>query len=349
MKAVVVIKPGEVAVKEVEKPVPGPKEVLARVSYSGICGTDVEIFKGSSSLTKDSFVNYPVRIGHEWSGIVEAVGSEVTDFKPGDRVISDTDYTCGVCEDCLSGNYRKCRHIRSLGTVGNFKDGAHAEYIVNHAWHMHKIPDTLSMEDAVLVEPATIAYNAILDCEPKAGQTMLIVGTGAIGLLAVYLAKQKGLHVLLAGRKPSKLEVGLKMGADAVLNLTEGSLDAFVKEQTAGKGVEIFYETTGVGDFLNQAISLTGYRGTIATVAFYTDHLSDFNVNMMVLEHKRLLGCEGANWHTEEVMQILSESKVSFAPIRTHKVKLEDAPEAIINSGRGNETKIKTIIEVHPE
>lgn len=349
MKAVVVIKPGEVAVRDVEKPVPGPKEVLAKVSYSGICGTDIEIYKGASSLTKDSYVNYPVRIGHEWSGIVEAVGSEVMDLKPGDRVISDTDYTCGVCEDCLSGNYRKCRHIRSLGTVGNFKDGAHAEYIVNHAWHMHKIPDTLSLPDAVLVEPATIAYNAILDCDPKEGQTILIVGTGAIGLLAVYLAKQKGLRVLLAGRKKAKLEVGLYMGADAVLNLTECSLEDFVKEQTGGRGVEIFYETTGAGEFLEKAVTLTGYRSTIATVAFYTEHLTNLNVNMMVLEHKRLLGCEGANWHTEEVMQILADSKISFAPIRTHMVKLEEVPDAIINSKRDNETKIKTIVEINPE
>lgn len=347
MKAIVVHKPGEVSCAEVEKPKPGPKEVLAKVSYSGICGTDVEIYKGAKSLTKDSVVKYPVRIGHEWSGIVEAVGSEVTDVKPGDRVISDTDYTCGECEDCKSGNYRKCKHLRSLGTVGNFKDGAHAEYIVNHHWHMHKLPDGLSLEEAVLVEPATIAYNALLDCGMEPEKTILIVGTGAIGLMAVWLAKQKGLRVLLAGRKPSKLAVAEKLGADVLINLTTDELEKSVKEQTDGLGVDIFYETTGAGRFLEQAVNMTRYRGTIATVAFYENHLTDFNANRMVLEHIRFLGCEGANWHTEEVMELMAKADISFAELLTHRVSLEEAPEAIRNSREHSDTKIKVLIDMN--
>lgn len=346
MKAVVAYGSGRVEVAEVEKPVPGPKEVLVKVHYSGICGTDVEISNGATSLTRDSWLNYPVRIGHEWSGIVEAVGSEVTDFKPGDRVISDTDYTCGTCEACLSGNHQKCKRLRSLGTVGNFKDGAHAEYIVNHHWHLHKIPDSMPLDEAVLVEPATIAYNALLDCTPKPEQTILIVGTGAIGLMAVYLAKYKGLRVLLAGRKPMKLELGKQLGADAVVNLTQESLEDFVKEQTNGFGVDIFYETTGVEDFLSRAVHMTRYRGTIATVAFYNGYPKDFNVNKMVLEHIRLLGLEGASWHTVEVMDIMANSGISFKPLLTHRVKLIDAAEAIRNIKQDSANKIKVLIEM---
>lgn len=346
MKAIVVNAPGNIGYAEVEKPKPGPYEVLAKVSYCGICGTDSEIYYGDTSLTRKGLVRYPVRIGHEWSGVVEEVGAKVKEFKPGDRVISDTGSSCGICKECLSGNFKRCRQLRSLGTVGFHKEGAFAEYIVMYHWHMHKIPDNVSMEEAALVEPATIALNGLEDCAPDPESTVLITGTGAIGLLAVSMAKQKGLRVLLAGRKQFKLDVGLAMGADAVVNLTTEDLKTFVGEQTGGKGLELFYDTTGASEFITQALELTGYMGTIALVGFYEKSLNHFDVNRMVMEHKRIQGCEGSAWRAPQVLELAKQGKIRLKPLITGRIPFEEAADAIRSSRENTEKKIKILVEM---
>ena len=349
MKALVVKAPGEIEYQEIEKPVPGPYEVVSKVCYCGICGTDTEIFHGDTNLAKNGLIHYPVRIGHEWSGIVEAVGSEVKDFKPGDRVISDTGSSCGKCEACLSGNFRKCDTLVSLGTAGDCKDGAFAEYIVMHHWHMHKIPDNISLEEAALVEPGTVALHGLENSGAKAGQTILVTGTGAIGLMAANLAKQMGLTVLLAGRKPFKLNIGKQMGADVVINTTQEDLGEAVKKATNGRGVDIFYDTTGSMDIINQGLDLTAYMGKITLLAFYDGMLDNFDVNKLVMFHKSLLGCEGTDWCAPRVLDIVARKKVPLTPMITHKVSFVEAADAIRNSRKNTAEKIKTLVKIKEE
>lgn len=349
MKALVVTAPGQMEYQEIEKPIPGPCEVVSRVCYCGICGTDGEIYHGDTSLAENGLIHYPVRIGHEWSGIVEAVGSEVKDFKPGDRVISDTGSSCGKCEACLSGNFRKCDKLVSLGTIGDYKEGAFAEYIVMHHWHMHKIPDNISLEEAALVEPGTVALHGLENSKAKAGETILVTGTGVIGLMAVNLAKQMGLKVLLAGRKPFKLDIGLQMGADAVINTTEEDLSEAVRRVTDGRGVDIFYDTTGAMDIVKHAMDLTVYAGRISLLAFYDDLLNAFDVNKLVMFHKSLLGCEGTDWCAPRVLDIVAQKKVPLTPMITHRVSFEKAADAIRTSRQNTAEKIKTMVQIGAE
>lgn len=349
MKALVVTAPGQIEYKEFAKPVPGPYEVVSRVCYCGICGTDGEIFHGDTSLAEDGLIHYPVRIGHEWSGVVEAVGCEVTDFKPGDRVISDTGSSCGTCEACLGGNFRKCKKINSLGTVGDHKEGAFAEYIVMYHWHMHKIPDDVALEDAALVEPGTVAMHALENSKAKAGETILVTGTGVIGLMAVNLAKQMGLRVLLAGRKPFKLDIGKQMGADVVINTTQEDLSEAVLKITDGRGVDIFYDTTGAMEIVNRAMDLTAYGARISLLAFYDDLLNAFDVNKLVMYHKSLLGCEGTDWCAPRVLDIVAKKLVPLSPMITHRVSFEEAADAIRNSRKDTALKIKTMVQIGKE
>lgn len=346
MKAIVVYAPKDMRYVELEKPKPGPREVLARVSFCGICGTDAEIYHGDTSLTRNGLVKYPVRIGHEWSGIVEEVGSEVKNFKPGDRVISDTGSSCGKCAECLSGNFKKCADINSLGTVGNHKAGAFAEYILMHEWHMHKIPDNVSLEEATLAEPGTIALNALMDCGVREGCDVVVTGTGAIGLLAVSFAKRLGARVLLAGRKQMKLDIGAAMGADAAVNVTENSLKDFIMDMTGGRGADMFIETTGASAFINTALDTTAYMGTIGLVGFYESWLNNFDVNRMVMEHKRIQGCEGSAWRAEQVLGIMAEGSMNIKPMITGRVSFDDAIGAIRSSRENTAGKIKTIVEI---
>lgn len=349
MKALVVKAPGKIEYQEVAKPVPGPHEVVSRVCYCGICGTDGEIYHGDTSLAHNHLIHYPVRIGHEWSGIVESVGSEVHDFKPGDRVISDTGSSCGKCESCLRGNFRRCDHLVSLGTIGDFKEGAFAEYIVMHEWHMHKVPDEISLEEAALVEPGTVALHALENSRVKPGETILVTGTGVIGLMAVNLAKQMGLRVLLAGRKPFKLNIGRQMGADVTINTTQEDLSQAVLRATDGRGVDVFYDTTGAMSIVNCAMDLTAYAGRIALLAFYDDLLNAFDVNKLVMYHKSLLGCEGTDWCAPRVLDIVKQKKVPLTPMITHRVDFAHAAEAIRNSRTNTAEKIKVMVQIGKE
>jgi len=350
MKALVVTAPGQLEYKEIEKPVPGPYEVLTRVCYCGICGTDAEIYHGDTSLTRDGLVQYPVRIGHEWSGIVEAVGSEVKGFKPGDRVISDTGSSCGVCEECLHGDFRKCQNeIVSLGTVGNHHPGAFAEYICMYHWHMHKVPDNISLDEATLVEPGSIALHALENSKAAPGETILIAGTGVIGLVAVNLAKQMGLRVLLAARKQMKLDIGRQMGADVIINLTEEDLSEAVLRATDGKGVDIFYDTTGAMDIIKRAQDLTAYAGRISLLAFYEEQLNAFDLNTLVRFHKSLLGCEGSGWCAPRVLDIVGQKIVPLSPMITHRVSFEEAADALRNSRKDTAQKIKVMVKIGEE
>jgi 2-desacetyl-2-hydroxyethyl bacteriochlorophyllide A dehydrogenase len=350
MKAIIVYAPGDIRLVEIEKPKPGPREVLTRVVYCGICGTDVEILHGDTSLVKNGLIQYPVRIGHEWSGIVEAVGSEVTDFKPGDRVISDTGSSCGTCDDCLSGRFKQCRDIVSLGTVGAHKEGAFAEYILMYHWHMHKLPDHVSLGEGVLVEPSTIAWNALSNCHISKGSTVLVIGTGAIGLAATGLSKVMGAErVLLAGRKDFKLDVGRVIGADAVVNITKENMRDFVLRETDHRGVNVFLETSGYANYINQSLDMIEPGGVIALVGFYENFLDGFDLNRFVIGQKRLLGCEGTSWSAPLVIDLLAQGRLKTKPMITHIVDFAGAIDAIRSARENTERKIKVLVQISKE
>ena len=155
MKVLVAHKPGELRVIEMEKPRPGPRETLIKVKHCGICATDISIYEGTLNLGEGTSPLYPVRLGHEWSGIVEETGSENWRVKPGDRVISDTGYSCGECEMCLEGQYQNCEKGRAIGTIGECWPGAFAEYMIMPERLVFNVPDNVSLDEAALVEPAS--------------------------------------------------------------------------------------------------------------------------------------------------------------------------------------------------
>jgi len=146
MKAVVVEAPGKALVKECPVPAIRPIDVLIRVRYCGICGTDFAIYSGETSLVRDGLVKYPVRIGHEFSGVVEQVGTDIMNFGVGDRVVCDDMVACGVCQECVRQNYKDCTNPYCVGTI-NCWDGSFAEYIVIPEYSVYHLPDSVSLEE----------------------------------------------------------------------------------------------------------------------------------------------------------------------------------------------------------
>jgi Threonine dehydrogenase and related Zn-dependent dehydrogenases len=346
MKAIVISGPGKAGMIETEKPHTGSRDVLVKVMFSGICGTDLAIFSGEMSLIRDGLIKYPVRIGHEWSGIVEEVGDGVSDFKPGDRVVSDTGVSCGECRHCLEKDYNSCENVRSLGTV-NCWDGSFAEYILIPERHLYKMPDSISLEEGVLIEPATIALAGLKKCDINKDSKVLIIGTGAIGLAAIPLAKEMGAgKVMISGRKPYKLEVAELMGVDVIINSTSQDLKTAVLKETDGKGANVIIETSGNIAVINQCADILKYGGIMALIGFYEANLHDFNIDKFVMKCAQMKGILGELGMPQDVINMRQKGNFSFRPLITHTFDFDDAIEAMRTAEEKNDTKIKMLVKI---
>lgn len=225
MRAARFLSRGRLVVEDIPVREPGPDEVLIRMRYCGVCGTDVHIFNGEKGSAE---VTPPVTLGHEFSGVILRVGADVTDFKPGDRVSVDPNSYCGKCYFCARGMKHLCRHMVGLGTA---RDGGFAETVTVDAKLVHRIPDSLSYQAAAMAEPLSCCLHGIDLTDIQAGQSVMIVGTGSIGLMMVQLAKARGASVVIAVepnavRREKALSLGADIGIDPAADDTDALLQA---------------------------------------------------------------------------------------------------------------------------
>lgn len=211
MKAFVVSAPGRAGVEDVEPPVAAPGEVVVDVHRAGVCGTDVEIFTGEMAYLHDGFASYPMRIGHEWMGTVSALGEGVEKRWLGRRVTADTMLGCGVCHRCRSGRQHLCEFRTEIGVRGG-RPGALAEQLAVPATALHELPDTVDDVLGALVEPGGNALRAVQAAALAAGDRVLVLGPGTIGLLAAMLARSVGAEVHLLGRSDRSLAFARSLG-----------------------------------------------------------------------------------------------------------------------------------------
>ena len=182
--------------------------------------------------------------------------------------MSESGVACGECEYCLEGDYGYCEHGRSVGTIDCW-DGSFAEYMLMPERHLFKLPDEISLDEAALIEPASIALAGLIQSNVEFGSTVLIIGTGPVGLSAVPMAKAMGVKkLIISGRKPYKLDIAKKVGADTAVNVTCEDLKEIVMKETGGKGVDIVIETSGNIGTLNQCVQLVRKKGMIALIGF---------------------------------------------------------------------------------
>ena len=198
MRAFVITGPRRAEVREVARPAPGPGEVVVDVERAGVCGTDVEIFTGEMSYLHSGEATYPIRIGHEWAGVVSAAGEGVDDQWIGRRVTGDTMLGCGTCERCGSGRQHLCAARHEIGVRG--WPGALAEQLPVPVHALHELPAAVDAAVGALVEPGGNALRAVQGAGLAAGERMLVLGAGTIGLLAALVAAAAGIEVQLLGR-----------------------------------------------------------------------------------------------------------------------------------------------------
>jgi len=211
MRAFVITGPGRAEVRDVEPPEPGPGEVVVDVDRAGVCGTDAEFFSGEMAYLQFGAAEYPIRIGHEWCGVVSAIGDEVDPAWLGRRVIGDTMLGCGECDRCKAGRQHLCADRYEIGVRGGWP-GALAEQLPVPARALHALPDDLDPTVGAMVEPGGNALRAVRGAGLVPGERLLVLGPGAIGLLVAMISKARGYDVHLVGRDPESIGFARSLG-----------------------------------------------------------------------------------------------------------------------------------------
>jgi threonine dehydrogenase-like Zn-dependent dehydrogenase len=235
MRAFVVTAPGEAGVQEVDAPLAAPGQVVVEVERVGVCGTDVEFFTGHMQYLHEGHARFPMRLGHEWSGTVSAIGDGVDGAWIGQRVTGDTMLGCGKCRRCLNGLQHVCEFRYELGIRGGFP-GALAEQLAVPVTSLHRLPAQVDATLGALVEPGGNALRSVWGADLHKGDRALVLGPGTIGLLVALFAQAQGAEVHLMGRSERSLSFARSLGFDGVWTedeLPELAWDAVIDASNA--------------------------------------------------------------------------------------------------------------------
>jgi L-iditol 2-dehydrogenase len=348
MRAAVLFGPRDIRVVDRRVPRPGPDEVLVKVAMCGMCGTDLKILDGHFPLTPPYGDYTP---GHEWTGTVAALGSRVDEFAVGDRVCIEAHSGCGRCDNCLAGKYTACLNYgnRAKGhrATGMTADGGFAEYAVHDVGSLYALPPSLSFEDAVLITTAgTGLYGLDVAGGYIAGLDVVVFGPGPVGLMTVQACQALGAgQVILVGTRPSRLELGRRLGADHVINARDADAVAAVLGLTGGAGADLAIECSGALEAPQQCADVTKRGGKIIIVAFYpgpvTLDLSAIVRSDISIHTSR---GEGGN-NVKRAVALAARGRLSGAELVTHHFPLEEIDTALrVMRGREGDP-VKVVVQ----
>lgn len=257
MKAAVFYGKHDLRIEERPVPAPGPNQVLIRVHVCGVCGTDVHIFEGDEGAAKSPAGTI---LGHEFSGVITAVGSGVTDFQPGDRVCVDPNEPCGCCDYCRGGLAHYCTHMNGYGTT---RDGGFAEYCAVPVSQVYPIPDGVSFRQAAMAEPVACCLHGIDMCNIRPGDTVAVFGAGMIGLIMLQLAKLSGAATVISIEPiAEKRAVAERLGADLTIDPFNQDVPEVLRENGIGR-IHAVIECVGKTGTIAQAIEIAGPKAVV--------------------------------------------------------------------------------------
>lgn len=338
MKAVRLEATGKLLLSEVEKPVPGPGELLVRIEACGICGTDRHLFHGEFPSKP------PVTLGHEFAGIIEAVGTGVTDFRPGMRVTGDPNIACGRCEECRRGRVNLCRNLRAIGI---HRDGGFADYVCMPQSQAFALPVDLDPLHGAFCEPLACCIHGVDLGGIKTGASVVVLGGGLIGLLTVQLARLAGAtRIVLVTRNAEKRRLAESLGATATVDPGDRDIIARIvgEDGLLPSGADVVFECAGVVETMQQAPCLARRGGTAVILGVMpqgeTIEIEPFDL----LFREVALVSSFINPFTHgRAADLIASGRIKVEPLISRRIGLDEAPDAIANPARGGEIRVLVV------
>ena len=321
--------------QDIPKPTVGHNDVLIRVKRTAICGTDMHIYNWDAWAQKT--IPVPMAVGHEYSGVIVEVGSEVSGFSPGDRVSGEGHITCGYCRNCRAGRRHLCRN--TLG-VGVNRQGSFAEYVVIPAFNAFKLTAAIDDDIAAILDPLGNAVHTALAFD-VVGEDVLITGAGPIGIMAAAIVRFIGArNVVITDVNDYRLELARKMGATLALNVTRDSLDDAMKQLGMQEGFDVGLEMSGNAAALRDMLRTLHHGGSVAMLGIPSTEVA-IDWNNVILKGLTIKGIYGRQmFETWYKMAALLQSGLNVRPIITHRFPYTDYQRAFEIMGAGQSGKV---------
>ena len=343
MKVAVMLGIGKMGFEERDIPEVKDNEVLVRLEYVGICGSDLHYYE--TGAIGDYVVNPPFVLGHEPGGVVVETGKNVKHLKVGDRVALEPGKTCGHCEFCKTGRYNLCPDVVFFATPP--VDGVFQEYVAHEADLCFKLPDHVSTMEGALIEPLAVGFHAAMQGEAKAGQTAVVMGAGCIGLVTMMALKAMGVpRVYVVDIMQKRLDKAMELGADGVINGSEVDAVETVMKLTEGKGCDLAVETAGTQITTVQAIHMTKKGSAIVLVGYSKS--GEMTLPMSLVLDKELTFKTVFRYRHIYPMAIeaVASGKVNLKGIVTDIFSLDDVQKAMDYSVSNKSDVVKAVIKI---
>lgn len=346
MRAVVIVAPDQVEIQDVEIPEIGPDEVLIQVKACAVCGSDPMLVHGTYPIAR-----YPLIPGHEVGGVVMGMGSEVINFREGDRVTLESHRGCGKCVNCMRGLYTNCLNYGNLEAghkqIGFTVDGGFAEYLAVSERCVHALPPNVEFHEAPVAQAVAVALYGLR----QAGgffpsETTVILGPGLLGLVTVQLARASSSGpVFLAGTNAQRLALGGQMGAVETFHVREVDLVSAVMERTGGLGADLVIEASGAAESVSQAVDMCRPGGRIVLFGVAKEPAT-VSSTKIALGNLRIYGSRGEGmWAMKDALGIMAQGRIESDRLVTHRFPLEQFMKALETMEKRIDGAIRVVVE----
>ena len=344
MRASVLIKPGQIEMRSRPVPSPGPDEVLVRIACVGVCGSDVHYYR--HGRIGDQILKSPQCLGHEGSGYVEALGSDVSGLQIGQLVALEPSRVCSWCKQCRTGNYNLCPNVEFLGTPP--VEGIFQEYYVFHFSQCFPVPDGISPAAAAMVEPFVTGLCASRSLQPQPGHSALVIGVGSIGLGCVNMARLYGATCVIAlDNLDHRLELAARQGATHTLNVTKSDPLDFIHSLVGFQGVDCVYEASGAGpEVARLMVTAAARNAKLSLIGIPVEDELPLPIHearrrgLIIHNVRRFANCYPA------AIRLVAAGKVDLDSWVTHRFSLEQVPQALELADSYSDGVVKALIEI---
>jgi L-iditol 2-dehydrogenase len=343
MKVAVMNGIGKMGYVERSIPVPAANEVLVKLEYVGICGSDMHYYE--SGRIGDYIVKPPFVLGHEPGGTVVEVGADVKHLKIGDRVALEPGKTCGHCEFCREGKYNLCPEVIFFATPP--VDGVFQEYVAHQADLCFKLPDKVSTLEGALIEPLAVGFHAANQGGAHAGQTAVVFGSGCIGLVSVMALLAEGVSsVTVVDNMQKRLDKALELGATSVINFQNSNTVDAVRELTGGRGCDLVIEASGTEAAANQAVQITRKGATIVMVGYGKTGMINFPMSLALDKELTVKTVFRYRHIYPMAIEAVASGKVNLKGIVTHTFDFSDIQNAMDKSIADKANIVKAVVKI---